>query len=302
MQPQRGNLAAKRQNHSIWIIAIFVALVLQATAFAGEGMKKMEKQSQRYQKGIAVLDQLNAEAARQVRAGLQDIAPEMADFIVEFAYGDVYSRPGLDVASRQMATVAALTALGYAAPQLEFHIGAALNAGVTPREVIEVIYVTTVYAGFPAGLNAINVARKVFSERGVPVADAPEAAGSRRERGLAALAHTSGGSGQAVLDSLADVAPEMGEFILDFSYGDVFSRTGISDKYREIAAIAATTAAGTMLPQLKVHIAAGLNVGLKPKEVVEVIDQMAVYAGFPAALNGLGAAREVFTQLGVQRD
>ncbi len=263
-------------------------------------MEQQSRESRRYQRGMAVLNQLDADAAQGIMQGLQDIAPEMAGYIVEFGYGDIYSRPGLDLASRQIATMAALTCLGHAAPQLKFHIGAALNVGVTPREIIETIYVTMVYAGFPAGLNAITVAREVFKAKGVAVSPPESTKGSRRERGLEALARISGGTGRSVLDGLADVAPEMGEFILDFSYGDVFSRSGISDRHREIAAIAATTAAGTMLPQLMVHIAAGLNVGLEPGEVVEVINQMAGYAGFPAALNALGAAREVFKQRGVE--
>lgn len=256
-------------------------------------MRQQGQDPRRYERGMAVLNELNAETAQNIMKDLEDIAPEMAGYIVEFAYGDVYSRPELDLVSRQVATIAALTTLGYAIPQLTFHIGAGLNVGLTPREVIEILYVTTVYAGFPAGLNAIAVARDVFCGKGLEVSALPEPEGSRRERGLEALARISGGTGQMVLDSLKDIAPEMGEFILDFSYGDVFSRPGISDRHREVAAIAATTAGGAMLPQLKVHVAAGLSVGLRPTEIVEVITQMAGYAGFPAALNALGAARQV---------
>jgi 4-carboxymuconolactone decarboxylase len=66
---------------------------------------------------------------------------------------------------------------------------------------------------------------------------------------------------------------------------------------REIATIAALTALGNATPQLKVHIEAGLNVGLSRDEITEVIMQVSVYAGFPAALNGLFAAKDVFAEV-----
>ena len=96
---------------------------------------------------------------------LRDIAPDFADWIVDFSYGDVMTRPGLDRRSRQFATIAALTALGNAAPQLKVHIGGALNVGCKPQEIIEVILQMAVFAGFPAAINALNVAREVFNEQ-----------------------------------------------------------------------------------------------------------------------------------------
>jgi len=67
-------------------------------------------------------------------------------------------------------------------------------------------------------------------------------------------------------------------------------------KSREIATVAALTAMGTALPQLKVHVHGALNVDCSPQEIIEVMIQMAVYAGFPAALNGLFVAKEVFDE------
>ena len=98
---------------------------------------------------------------------ITDIAPEMAEWITNFAYGDVVSRPGLDLKSRELVTVAALTALGNAEPQLKAHIGGALNAGCTPQEIIEVVLQMAVYAGFPASLNGISAVRSVFESRGI---------------------------------------------------------------------------------------------------------------------------------------
>jgi 4-carboxymuconolactone decarboxylase len=121
----------------------------------------------------------------------------------------------------------------------------------------------------------------------------------RQERGAAALAAITGGTGAAVVESLKDLAPDLAQWIIEFSYGDVMSRPGLDLRSRQFATVAALTAMGTVAPQLKVHIAGALNVGCQPAEIVEVILQMAVFAGFPAAINALNLAREVFRERGV---
>ena len=118
---------------------------------------------------------------------------------------------------------------------------------------------------------------------------------SRLERGRRALAEIDGEAGEKVVSSLADIAPDFARYLIEFPFGDIYSRPGLDIRSREIATIAALTAMGTAAPQLKVHIEAGLNVGLSRDEITEIIMQMAVYAGFPAALNGLFAAKDVFS-------
>lgn len=117
----------------------------------------------------------------------------------------------------------------------------------------------------------------------------------RYERGLAKLQEIDGGAGEQVVESLAGIAPDFARYLIEFPFGDIYSRPGLDLKSREIAVVAALTALGNAAPQLKVHIHAALNVGVTREEVIETIMQMAVYAGFPAALNGLAAARDVFS-------
>jgi 4-carboxymuconolactone decarboxylase len=117
---------------------------------------------------------------------------------------------------------------------------------------------------------------------------------SRFERGSRALSDIDGKAGENVVSALADIAPDFARYMIEFPFGDIYSRPGLDLRAREIATIAALTAMGNAAPQLKVHIEAGLNVGLSRDEITEIIMQMAVYAGFPAALNGLFAAKEVF--------
>jgi 4-carboxymuconolactone decarboxylase len=119
---------------------------------------------------------------------------------------------------------------------------------------------------------------------------------SRYERGLQKLGEIDGQQGQRVIDSLKDIAPDLGRYIIEFGFGDIYSRPALDLKSREIAVVAALTALGNAAPQLKVHLHGALNVGCSKEEIVEVIMQMAVYAGFPAALNGMFAAKEVFAE------
>ncbi len=119
----------------------------------------------RYARGFEKLKEIDGEAGERVIESLKDIAPDLATYIIEFPFGDIYSRPGLDLKSREIATVAALTALGNAAPQLKVHIHGALNVGCSRQEIVEIILQMAVYAGFPAALNGMSAAKEVFQER-----------------------------------------------------------------------------------------------------------------------------------------
>jgi 4-carboxymuconolactone decarboxylase len=119
----------------------------------------------RYERGWEKLKEIDGEAGERVIDSLRDIAPDFARYLIEFPFGDIYSRPALDLKSREIAVVAALTALGNAAPQLKVHIHGALNVGCTRQEVVETIMQMAVYAGFPAALNGLFAAKEVFRER-----------------------------------------------------------------------------------------------------------------------------------------
>jgi len=120
---------------------------------------------QRFESGLKKLTEIDGEAGQKVIDSLAAISPDLAKYTIEFPFGDIYQRPGLDLKSREIATVSALTAMGNCAPQLNVHIHAALNVGCKPQEITEVIIQMAVYAGFPAALNAMMVAKEVFVER-----------------------------------------------------------------------------------------------------------------------------------------
>jgi 4-carboxymuconolactone decarboxylase len=127
----------------------------------------METQaSERYERGWDRLLEVDGDGGRRVIESLADIAPDLGRYVIEFAFGDVYSRPGLELRERQLVTIAALTVLGGTEPQLEVHINAALNVGLTREQVVEAIIHCVPYAGFPRVLNAIVVAKRVFADAG----------------------------------------------------------------------------------------------------------------------------------------
>ncbi len=120
----------------------------------------------RYEIGLEKLSEIDGKAGHNVIESLQDVCPELARYTIEYPFGDIYSRNGLDLKSREIATVAALTALGNCQPQLKVHINAALNVDCTPDEIKETVLQMSVYAGFPAALNGMFAVKEVLVERG----------------------------------------------------------------------------------------------------------------------------------------
>lgn len=123
--------------------------------------------------GLEVLAAIDGDAGTAVVDSLAALSPALAHHVAAFAFGDIYDRPGLDARSRQLVTIGALTALGGCEPQLRVHVGAALNVGLSPDEVVEAMLHAAVYTGFPRALNATLAAKDVFDSRGVH----PSAAG-----------------------------------------------------------------------------------------------------------------------------
>ena len=176
---------------------------------------------------MAALQQLGGPDVAAPILAAADVAPDLVRFAIEFAFGEVLSRPGLDLRTRELCTVAALSGLGHAEPQLKWHIDAALHVGATDGEVDQLKRIARAY-----------------------------------------LRRSSDVDGQGPLDAVT----------------------------RELATIALLTAIGTQPAALKKHLRAARAAGATREQIVHVLEQMAIYAGFPAALNGVSAAREVFAE------
>ncbi|NLJ63178.1 MAG: carboxymuconolactone decarboxylase family protein [Alcaligenaceae bacterium] len=134
----------------------------------------------RYQKGLDKLKELTvptpdcATGHMDIGAGFKDVAPDLQRWVVEFAFGDVYARPGLDNKQKVLTTISALVAQG--TPQIGMHVVTGLNVGLTPDEIVGCIMHLVPYVGFPRALNALRVAQEVFAEQGVKISQAQDLA------------------------------------------------------------------------------------------------------------------------------
>ncbi|WP_309113155.1 carboxymuconolactone decarboxylase family protein [Saccharothrix sp.] len=285
---RRSLLAAGALIGAVGVSTAPAAAAAPASASAASG---------RYARGMAVLRQVSGDRGAEVVESLSDIAPDLGRYIVEFAYGDVYARPGLDLKQRQLVTIGALAAQGDTAPQLRFHLDAALHVGLSPVEVVEALIHVVPFAGFPRALNAVTVARQVFADRGIafqPPVQTDEQ--DRYERGVRKLVEVDGQHGLDVIESLRDIAPDLGRYVVEFAFGDVYHRPWLTLPQRQLVTIGALTASGDTAPQLRVHLGAALRVGLSRGQVVEALIHVVPYAGFPRVLNAVTVARGVFEE------
>lgn len=121
----------------------------------------------RYERGVTKLNEVDGKAGQNVITSLESTAPDLAKYIIEFAFGDIYCREGLSLQEREIITISSLLTTGGCEPQLEVHINGSLNVGILPEKIIEVFIQCIPYTGFPKVLNAVNVAKKVFLERNI---------------------------------------------------------------------------------------------------------------------------------------
>lgn len=151
------------KNLIILIFTLFIAL-------GGYGQTKNQTKmdstkSERFERGWEKLKEIDGQAGVNVIESLKDVSPDLGKYTIEYPFGDVYSRDILDNRTKEIAVVAALTAMGNARPQLKVHINAALNVGVTEKELSEIMILMSVYAGFPSALNGTSALKEVIDER-----------------------------------------------------------------------------------------------------------------------------------------
>jgi len=263
----------------------------------------MEKKS-RLQRGLEKLREVDGKAGEEVKNSLNEISPDLVKYIVEYAFGDIYSRDGLDLKSKEIAVVAALTALGNAEPQLKVHINGALNVGCSINEIKEVILQMSGYSGFPTCINAMNALKNVLNERreqGINdnIGDAPTneipSTDDRYMIGVKELSKLDNMQAERLEMAYNDFSPDLVKYIIH-SYADIFTRNNLDIKYRQIATISALTALGNAQPQLKFHINAGLNIGLTDEEIKEIMLLLTVYSGFPSAINGMNILKDILNE------
>ena len=199
--------------------------------------------------------------------GVFPATPYVAD-LLDLLYAETWERPELSPRDRSLVTVAVGTAL-YASSEVRFHVGRALDNGVTQEEISELITHVTFYSGFPTGVNAARVAADVFEQRGLPLPDA-------RFPG----------------------APYLDTLISGLVYRDTWPRRELSLRDRSLITIAMTQAA-YQTDQLRAHVRRGLDNGITPEELSEMMAHVTLYSGFPSGVNGSRLLAEVLQERGI---
>ena len=222
--------------------------------------------------------------------------PGLRNFTGESIFGSVWARPGLDIRYRMLATLSVLSSLQRLS-QLQTYVHSALTLGLSAEEIQEALIHCNLYAGFPSTVNSLEVAHEAFQERGIepPQTEVPEVSLEEMEaRGRELRERLMGTQDRGgYTGALADLAPDLRALTLQFGFGEIFFRPGLDLKSRVVCTTAALTALRAD-NQLRNFLQAGLNVGFTKEEMTEVLIQTGGYAGYPAALNAISIASQVW--------
>jgi 4-carboxymuconolactone decarboxylase len=231
-------------------------------------------------------------------SGVQGTDPDLQDILNRFIFGEVFYQGNLDDKMRELITLVVLATI-QTLPQLNAHIGAALNVGVTPVEVKEAVCQCAPYIGFPKTLNAIQEVNEVFKAKNIalPVeSQKTTEEGTRFEKGLAVQVEVFGD----VIARLRENAPpnqvHIQDYLSAFCFGDFYTRDGLDLKTRELLTLCIISALGGAESQLKAHVQGNKKVGNSKDTLIAVITHCLPYIGFPRTLNALACINEIIPE------
>ena len=271
----------------IGIIALALAVGLSATAQTKDNMNRIEVCKQNY----------HTLFGGEALTG-QGTDPEMMDILQKFIFGEVFQTGELTLKQREMITCITLATM-QTLPQLKAHAGAALNVGVTPEELREVMYLTAPFIGFPKMLNAVATVNEVFKERGVSLPLEKQGTvteDNRHETGKAIQDKLYPGGIASVMEGLpGDMGGDVERFLTDYFFGEIYSRGALDLPTRELLGYCVLTTLEAE-SQLHSHYHGNLNVGNSPEMLTAAVIQCLPYIGFPAAIKALRIIKEEYAQ------
>jgi 4-carboxymuconolactone decarboxylase len=222
--------------------------------------------------------------------------PELIETFDNFAFDEVLRESKLDIKTRLMVQLAAIIAC-QALTEYKVMAGAALNIGVTPVEIKEIMYQAVPYVGIAKVIDFLHATNDVLKERGVELPLRPQStttSQNRMEKGLAVQKETIGSD---VVEKLyANSAQDqihIQRFLSANCFGDNYTRAGLDIGTRELLTLSMLVALGGCDPQVKGHVAANLRVGNDRARLIDVVTQLLPFIGYPRTLNGLRAIDEV---------
>lgn len=228
----------------------------------------------------------------------QGTDPEMMDILQKFIFGEVFQTGKLTMKQREMITCITLATM-QTLPQLKAHAGAALNVGVTPEELREVIYLTAPFIGFPKMLNAVATVNDALKERGIPLPLEKQGTVTEETRhvtGKAIQDKLYPGGITSVMEGLPDgMGKDVERFLTDYFFGEIYSRGAIDLQTRELLGYCVLTTLEAE-SQLQSHYHGNINVGNAPETLTAAVIQCLPYIGFPAAIKALRIIKQEYAR------
>ena len=228
----------------------------------------------------------------------QGTDPEMMDILQKFIFGEVFQTGKLTMKQREMITCITLATM-QTLPQLKAHAGAALNVGVTPGELREVMYLTAPFIGFPKMLNAVATVNDVLKERGIPLPLEKQGTVTEETRhvtGKAIQDKLYPGGIASVMEGLPDgMGKDVERFLTDYFFGEIYSRGAIDLQTRELLGYCVLTTLEAE-SQLQSHYHGNINVGNAPETLTAAVIQCLPYIGFPAAIKALRIIKQEYAR------
>ena len=220
--------------------------------------------------------------------------PDFADILNHFIFGDVFYHGSLNDRQRELITLVAL-ATNHTMTQLRVHVGVALNVGLTPVEIKEAIYQCAPYIGFPKTLDALQQANEVLNERSIslPLESQKQVEENERfEKGFNIQVAIFGDMIRQRQQNTPENQKHIQEYLSAFCFGEIYSRSGLDIKTRELLTLCIISALGGCENQLRSHVQGNLNVGNDKELMIEAITQCIPYMGFPRSLNALNCVND----------
>jgi 4-carboxymuconolactone decarboxylase len=232
------------------------------------------------------------------KSTLQITDPELIEVFDNFAFDEVIRYGDLDTKTRVMMILAS-TIASKALSEYKVMLGAALNVGVTPVEIKEIVYQSVPYVGIAIVLDFINATNEILQSRGIKLplegqsATTPE---TRHEKGLEVQKEIFG----EMIDKMYKESPEdqlhIQKYLSANCFGDFYTRTGLDIKTRELLTLSMLIALGGTEPQIKAHIQGNVTVGNDKKIQLSVMTNLLPYVGYPRTLNAIRCLNEVIPE------
>jgi len=218
---------------------------------------------------------------------LRAVAPALEKYGQTVVIGDLWKRPGLPPRDRSIVTVAALIARNQTV-ELPYYLGLALDSGVKPSEISEIITHLAFYSGWANAMSAVQMAMGVFKARNIGTDQLPAASGPQLPLDEAAEAQRATRVGQ----QFGNVAPGLVQYTTDVLFRDLWLRPGLAPRDRSLVTVSALVATG-QVAQITYHLNRAMDNGLTQEQAGEVVTQLAFYAGWPNAFSALPVVKEV---------